>query len=168
MKQGCAGCSFNFRFPEEFPATSRRNVRARFTKAANWAIRSVTPLARCSTIPISLSPASSATARPKPGRWRRPGIPTSFSIRRPMARCCRSCISTATRFPNPTILARITREELEQLLRGYGWTPYFVEGHEPELMHEAMAATLDKVVEQIRTIQQEARVTATARARAGR
>ena len=44
---------------------------------------------------------------------------------------------------NPTVLARITREELEQLLRGYGWTPYFVAGHEPEPMHEAMAATLD-------------------------
>src|ERR1700691_6224267 len=43
----------------------------------------------------------------------------------------------------PTILARITREELEQLLRGYGWTPCFVEGHEPGPMHEAMAAALD-------------------------
>ena len=59
---------------------------------------------------------------------------------------------------NPTILARITREELEQLLRGYGWTPYFVEGHEPGLMHEAIAATLDTAVEQIQQIQQEARV----------
>ena len=59
---------------------------------------------------------------------------------------------------NPTVLARITREELEQLLRGYGWTPYFVEGHEPELMHEAMAATLDTAVEQIKQIQQDARV----------
>ena len=59
---------------------------------------------------------------------------------------------------NPTLLARITREELEQLLRGYGWTPYFVEGHEPELMHEAMAATLDTAVEQIKKIQQDARV----------
>ena len=58
---------------------------------------------------------------------------------------------------NPTVLARITREELEQLLRGYGWTPYFVEGHEPDLMHEAMATTLDKVVQQIQTIQREAR-----------
>ncbi len=58
---------------------------------------------------------------------------------------------------NPTILARITHEELDQLLRGYGWTPYFVEGHEPALMHEAMAATLDTVVEQIRKIQQDAR-----------
>ena len=55
---------------------------------------------------------------------------------------------------NPTLLARITREELEQLLRGYGWTPYFVEGHEPALMHEAMAATLDTAVEQIQKIQQ--------------
>jgi xylulose-5-phosphate/fructose-6-phosphate phosphoketolase len=59
---------------------------------------------------------------------------------------------------NPTILARITREELEQLLRGYGWTPYFVEGHEPALMHEAMAATLDLAVEQIKKIQEDARV----------
>src|ERR1700726_4043153 len=59
---------------------------------------------------------------------------------------------------NPTILARIAREELEQLLRGYGWTPYFVEGHEPGLMHEAMAATLDTEVEQIQKIQDDARV----------
>src|SRR5205814_4027395 len=59
---------------------------------------------------------------------------------------------------NPTLLARISREELDQLLRGYGWTPFFVEGHDPALMHEAMAATLDTVVEQIKQIQQDARV----------
>jgi xylulose-5-phosphate/fructose-6-phosphate phosphoketolase len=59
---------------------------------------------------------------------------------------------------NPTVLARIEHEELEQLLRGYGWTPYFVEGHEPALMHEAMAATLDAAVEQIKRIQEDARV----------
>jgi xylulose-5-phosphate/fructose-6-phosphate phosphoketolase len=58
---------------------------------------------------------------------------------------------------NPTVLARIGRDELEDLLRGYGWTPYFVEGHIPELMHEAMASTLDLVVEEIRHIQLEAR-----------
>jgi xylulose-5-phosphate/fructose-6-phosphate phosphoketolase len=58
---------------------------------------------------------------------------------------------------NPTLLARISREELDQLLRGYGWTPYFVEGHEPMPMHEAMAATLDTVIEQIRRIQADAR-----------
>ncbi len=58
---------------------------------------------------------------------------------------------------NPTILARIGREELEHLLRGYGYTPYFVEGHEPEAMHRLMAETLDKVVAEIRRIQSDAR-----------
>ena len=58
---------------------------------------------------------------------------------------------------NPTILARIEPDELDQLLRGYGWTPIFVEGHDPALMHEAMAAALDSAVEQIRRIQQDAR-----------
>jgi xylulose-5-phosphate/fructose-6-phosphate phosphoketolase len=58
---------------------------------------------------------------------------------------------------NPTLLARITPEELEQLFRGYGWTPIFVEGHEPSLMHESMAAALDTAVNQIRQIQQDAR-----------
>ena len=58
---------------------------------------------------------------------------------------------------NPTILARISRTELDQLLRGYGWTPYIVEGHEPMPMHQAMASTLDRAVEEIRAIQQSAR-----------
>jgi xylulose-5-phosphate/fructose-6-phosphate phosphoketolase len=58
---------------------------------------------------------------------------------------------------NPTLLARITREELEQLFRGYGWEPHFVEGHEPEPMHSAMAAALDAVVGQIKEIQTNAR-----------
>jgi xylulose-5-phosphate/fructose-6-phosphate phosphoketolase len=59
---------------------------------------------------------------------------------------------------NPTVLARIEPEELDQFLRGNGWIPYYVEGHEPALMHEAMAATLDSVVEEIKRIQHEARV----------
>jgi xylulose-5-phosphate/fructose-6-phosphate phosphoketolase len=58
---------------------------------------------------------------------------------------------------NPTVLARITHEELEQLLRGYGWTPIFVEGHEPALMHEAMATALDSAVEQVKKHQDDAR-----------
>ncbi len=62
---------------------------------------------------------------------------------------------------NPTILARIPREELEALLRGYGHTPYFVEdeneGSRPEVLHQLMAATLDRAVEEIRRIQAEAR-----------
>ena len=58
---------------------------------------------------------------------------------------------------NPTILARIGHDELEMLLRGYGYTPYFVEGHEPEPMHRLMAETLDRVVAEIRRIQSDAR-----------
>jgi xylulose-5-phosphate/fructose-6-phosphate phosphoketolase len=57
----------------------------------------------------------------------------------------------------PTVLARISPEELDQLLRGYGWAPYYVEGHEPELMHQQMAATLDQVIAEIKQIQAEAR-----------
>jgi xylulose-5-phosphate/fructose-6-phosphate phosphoketolase len=53
---------------------------------------------------------------------------------------------------NPTVLARITYEELEHLFRGYGWNPIFVEGDDPMLMHEAMAAALDESVAQIKRI----------------
>ncbi len=58
---------------------------------------------------------------------------------------------------NPTILARIEHEELEQLFRGYGWNPYFVEGDEPERMHQLMAAKLDEAVAEIKRIQSNAR-----------
>jgi xylulose-5-phosphate/fructose-6-phosphate phosphoketolase len=58
---------------------------------------------------------------------------------------------------NPTLLARISHEELENLFKGYGWTPYFVEGSDPESIHQAMAATLDHCVAEIHRIQQEAR-----------
>jgi xylulose-5-phosphate/fructose-6-phosphate phosphoketolase len=65
---------------------------------------------------------------------------------------------------NPALLARITREELTHLLAGYGWTPYFVDGHEPLPMHAAMADTLDLVMAEVGRIQHDAR----AAARAGR
>ena len=58
---------------------------------------------------------------------------------------------------NPTILARISREELEDLFTGYGYEPYFVEGSDPEPMHQAMGAVLDAAIENIRKIQREAR-----------
>lgn len=57
---------------------------------------------------------------------------------------------------NPTVLARITHEELDQLFKGYGWTPIFVEGSEPEAMHQLMAAALDKAVSQIKQIREHA------------
>ncbi len=57
----------------------------------------------------------------------------------------------------PTVLGRISHEELDQLFRGYGYTPHFVEGDDPETMHQLMAATLDAVVAEIQGIQSAAR-----------
>ena len=58
---------------------------------------------------------------------------------------------------NPTVLARISHEELESLFRGYGYTPHFVEGDDPAVMHELMATTLETVIGEIRNIQADAR-----------
>jgi xylulose-5-phosphate/fructose-6-phosphate phosphoketolase len=63
---------------------------------------------------------------------------------------------------NPTLLARITHEELENLLRGYGWNPYFVEGSDHDSMHQAMAATLERCLAEIRTHQELCRNSGTA------
>jgi xylulose-5-phosphate/fructose-6-phosphate phosphoketolase len=58
---------------------------------------------------------------------------------------------------NPTILSRLSDSDLTQLFTGYGYKPYFVEGHEPETMHQLMAHTLDTVIEEIHAIQNDAR-----------
>jgi len=58
---------------------------------------------------------------------------------------------------NPTILSRINKEELDSLLRGYGWTPLYVEGTDPKIMHETMANVLDEAIESIKLIQENAR-----------
>ena len=58
---------------------------------------------------------------------------------------------------NPTVLARIPAEELEWLFKGYGWTPYVVEGHDPVLMHQQMAEVAERCVLEIREIQEKAR-----------
>jgi xylulose-5-phosphate/fructose-6-phosphate phosphoketolase len=63
---------------------------------------------------------------------------------------------------NPTVLARISHEELKALFVGYGYTPYFVEGSDPESMHQAMAATLEHCVLEIQKVQEQARKTGNA------
>jgi xylulose-5-phosphate/fructose-6-phosphate phosphoketolase len=64
---------------------------------------------------------------------------------------------------NPTVLARISHEELESLFVGYGYKPYFVEGSDPETMHQLMASTLDTAIAEIKAIQNEARGTGSAK-----
>ena len=58
---------------------------------------------------------------------------------------------------NPTVLARLSHEELTNCFAGYGYKPYFVEGDDPETMHQLMAATLDTVIAEIQAIQRDAR-----------
>jgi xylulose-5-phosphate/fructose-6-phosphate phosphoketolase len=58
---------------------------------------------------------------------------------------------------NPTVLARISHDELESLFRGYGHKPYFVEGSDPDTMHQTMASTLNAIFDEIGAIQKEAR-----------
>jgi len=58
---------------------------------------------------------------------------------------------------NPTVLARISHEELDSLMRGYGYTPHFVEGDDPAIMHQLLAGTLDRVIGEIKAIQADAR-----------
>ena len=59
---------------------------------------------------------------------------------------------------NPTVLGRMSDDELAQLFTGYGYEPYFVEGHEPDAMHPLMAGTLDTVIAEIHSIQHKARL----------
>src|SRR6266704_97431 len=64
---------------------------------------------------------------------------------------------------NPTVLGRMSDEELTNLFAGYGYKPYFVEGHDPDPTHQLMAATLDTIIEEIRAIQRDARKTGSVR-----
>jgi xylulose-5-phosphate/fructose-6-phosphate phosphoketolase len=64
---------------------------------------------------------------------------------------------------NPAVLARISRDELESLFTGYGYKPYFVEGSDPEPMHQKMAQTLDTIISEIQAIQGNARDSGTAK-----
>ncbi|MGH7826846.1 MAG: phosphoketolase family protein [Candidatus Binatia bacterium] len=64
---------------------------------------------------------------------------------------------------SPTVLARISREELEKLFVGYGYKPYMVEGSDPEKMHRTMAETLDAIIEEIRNIRKDARAAQTSK-----
>ena len=138
-------------------------------RAASWAIRSAIRSARCSTIPISIVACvvgdGEAETGPLATAWHSNKFldPATDGAVLPILHL------NGYKIANPTVLARITREELEQLLRGYGWTPYFVEGHEPALMHQAMAAALDTAVEQIKANPaRRPRARQAARGRAGR
>ena len=145
-RRACAGCSGSSPSRAASRATSRPRRRARSTRAASSATRSSTPTARRSTTPTWSCAAWSATARPRPGRWRRAGTRTSSSTRRATARCCRSCTSTATRSPTRRCWPGSPSDELRALLEGYGYEPLLRRGRRPgDDAPALMAATLDEV-----------------------
>ena len=121
----------------ETPGLDPRGRRARLLARR-------TPTARRSTTPTCSSPASSATARPRPARWPRAGTPTSSSTRSTTARCCRSCTSTATRSPTRRCWRgsreeRAARPDARLRLRAATSST----GDDPAAVHQALAATLD-------------------------
>jgi hypothetical protein len=150
-------CSSSSRSPAASRATSRRDagLDPRGRRARLFA---EPRLRRASTTPTSSSPASSATARPRPGRWPRRGTRTSSSTRCATARCCRSCTSTATRSPTRRCWrasprgarAAAARLRLRAALR---------RGRRPARCTEAMAAALDACLDEIRDPARRARRT---------
>ena len=138
-----------FSFPGGIPSHVAPETPARSTRAASSATCSPTPTARRSTTPTWWSPRWSATARRRPVRWPRAGTRTSSSTPPATAPSCRSCTSTATRSPIPRCWPGSARDELQDLFRGYGYTPHLVEGSDPVAMHQAFAATLDRCLDEI-------------------
>ena len=73
-----------------------------------------------------------------------------------MAQCFLFLHLNGYKIANPTVLARIGRQELENLFKGYGWKPYLLEGDDPMTMHHQMAKLLDKVIEEVKSIKKNA------------
>ena len=144
-----------FSFPGGIPSHVAPETPGSIHEGGELGYSLAMPMARHSTIPISSSPASWATARPRPGRWPQPGTRTSSSIRCTTGRCCRYCISTATRSPTRPCFARIARRTRDPVA-GYGYDALFVEGDDPGVMHKKMAATLETMIAEIKDIQKEA------------
>ena len=113
-------------------------------------LASRTPTAPPSTTPTCSSPAWSATARPRPGRWRPPGTRTSSSTRSRDGAVLPILHLNGYKIANPTVLARIPRDELEACCAATATGRYFVEGDDPPTMHRLMAATLDAALDEIR------------------
>ena len=152
-----AGYSSNFLSRAGFPATSRRRLPARFTKAGNWAIRSLHAYGAAFDNPDLLVCCVVGDGEAETGP-----LATSWHSNKFLNPARDGAVLpilhlNGYKIANPTVLGRMNDEELTHLFTGYGYKPYFVEGHEPEAMHQLMAHTLDTVVEEIHAIQEDAR-----------
>ena len=143
MKRACSGCSSSSHSPAEFPATPRRKRRARSTKAANWDIRSAHACGAAFDNPDLLVCCVVGDGEAETGP-----LATSWHINKFLNPARDGAVLpilhlNGYKIANPTVLGRMSDDELTQLFTGYGWKPYFLEGHDPEQMHQLMARTLD-------------------------
>ena len=120
-RPGFANSLSSSRFPAASRAMPRRRRPARSTKAANWVIRLATRSARCSTTPTSFVACVVGDGEAETGPLATSWHSNKFLNPAPTARCCRSCTSTATRLPTRPCWHACTREELDLLMRGYGY-----------------------------------------------
>ena len=156
-RRDCRNSSSSSRFRAESAAIARRKRPDRFMKAENWATFFRTRAARLSTIPNLIVAAVVGDGESETGP-----LATSWHINKFLNPARDGAVLpilhlNGYKIDNPTILARISHEELENLFRGYGWTPYFVEGSDIDSMHQAMAATTEHCVQEIREHREAAR-----------
>ena len=142
MRPGFGSCSCNFRFPAESPATHRRRCPGSIHEGGELGYSLSHSFGAVFDNPDLVVACvvgdGEAETGPLATAWHSNKFlnPVTDGAVLPILHL------NGYKISNPTVLARIEREELEQFLRGYGWTPYFVEGHEPEHDASAMAATL--------------------------
>ena len=146
-----------FLSPAAFPATLRRRPPVRFMKAENSATASAHAYGAVFDNPDLLVGCVVGDGEAETGP-----LATSWHSNKFLNPARDGAVFpilhlNGYKIANPSVLARISDEELDHLFRGYGYTPYFVEGHEPEPMHQLMAATLDKIIEEIQRIKDDAR-----------
>ena len=145
-----------FSFPGGIPSHVAPETPGRFMKAGSWVIPWRTPMARRSIIPDLLVCCVVGDGEAETGP-----LATSWHSNKFLNPARDGAVLpilhlNGYKIANPTVLGAPGRRELKQLFSGYGYKPYFVEGHEPETMHQLMAATLDAVLQDIRDIQEKA------------
>ena len=157
-RPACTNSSGDSPSPAGSLRTSRRNVPVPYTKEANWAIRSRTRSARRLDNPDLVVACvvgdGEAESGPLATAWHSNKFlsPAGDGAVLPILHL------NGYKIANPTIFARIPKDELQKFFEGCGWAPIFVEGHEPAPMHETMAAALDTAIATIKKFQHDARV----------
>ena len=132
----CSGCFASSPGLTEFPVTYRRKRPARFTKAANWAIRWLHAYGAAFDNPDLIVACIIGDGEAETG-----ALATSWHSNKFLNPARDGAVLpilhlNGFKIANPTVLARISRQELTELLRGYGYDPHFVEGDDPAVVHQ--------------------------------